>query len=106
MGAFSDIPGGQHTVLRFDTRRDFWGRQTRFTFKLSATKPVSTYVVDEHGVNAYMEGGKRAVQSCSYGGTTGTEHGQTVYVSHDGEWCILVVNNGTEKATIWYEVYI
>lgn len=86
-----------HLALEYDVPR----RRT-VEFEVSANLPVSTYVLDEDGYDAFQQGESIP----SYGGFTDRrEHHQELILPFRGRWVLLIVNKLNEDVAVSYDVY-
>jgi hypothetical protein len=112
MGKFVWLEKDQHVELAISVDPpgffgNLFSKCPNFRFCVEGSEPISTYIVDSHGLDAFKKGTKD-IGLYSHGGFRGIkDHKQTVYLPHDGTWYILIVNWSKEKLVVWYDsVYI
>lgn len=75
----------------------------RLAFRVEASNPVTTYVVDADGLHKFDQG---AGEIRAAGGFTNRrEHHQTLRLPYPADWHLLIVNDRNDTVSVFYEIY-
>ncbi|MCR4318245.1 MAG: hypothetical protein NUW37_18030 [Planctomycetes bacterium] len=95
------LDSGTHLCIRFSA-----SKKRELEFYVEAQKPVSTYILDREGKDAFYDG--EEPRDYSYGGFTNRKrHEQEIKLPYPGEWFLLIVNwEDNEDIAVHYEIWL